>query len=111
MDPVTMLALSALVGLGKSEFVDKPKEDRARKLAATTEALSPWTRMHAGQIPEADPFGTAMQYGGTALSGLTANNGQLWDKLANKYAAQPNAVGPTTPSNSPGGSMNPPRMI
>ena len=62
---LTGLAIAAAIGLAKSEFVDKPKEQRQRKLAAETQRLSPWTGLQAGQIQEADPVGTAMQFGAT----------------------------------------------
>ena len=55
-------------GFVKSQVIDKPKEARQRELAAKTQELSPWTGMQANKIQEADPFGTAMQYGATGLS-------------------------------------------
>lgn len=63
--PVAMAA-AALV---KSEAVDKPREDRQRKLAAATQRYSPWTGLKAGNIQEASPFSDMLQYGtqGAAL--------------------------------------------
>lgn len=59
------MAIGAGAGLLKSEFIDKPKEKRQRKLAAETQRLSPWTGMEAGPVEEANPFGSALQYGTT----------------------------------------------
>lgn len=52
-------------GLLKSEVIDKPQAKRDRELAAKTQALSPWTGMQANPVKEADPFGTALQFGAT----------------------------------------------
>lgn len=68
MDPLTLSLIMGGIGLAKSELIDKPKEARQRELAARTQELSPWTGIQAGKIQEADPFGTAMQYGATGLS-------------------------------------------
>lgn len=61
--PITGLAIAAGIGLLKSQTVDKDKEKRQRKLAAATQRYSPWTGLQAGPIQEADPFGSALQYG------------------------------------------------
>lgn len=63
MDPLTAAAVLGGVGLLKSEFIDRPREDRQRKMAAVTARWSPWTGMSPNQIQEADPFGTAIQGG------------------------------------------------
>ncbi len=62
---LTGLAIAAAIGLAKSELVDKPKEQRQRKLASETQRNSPWTGLQANPIQEADPIGTAMQFGAT----------------------------------------------
>lgn len=58
-----LIAMAALAGLAKSELIDRPKEQRQRKLAAETQRLSPWTHLQADPIKEADPFGSALQFG------------------------------------------------
>ena len=60
-----LIAAGIGAGLLKSQFIDKPKEERQRRLAAETQRLSPWTGMQAGPIQEADPFGSALQMGTT----------------------------------------------
>lgn len=59
MLPLILAAAGLLKGLG----FDKEKEDRQRKLAAETQRYSPWTKMQAGEIKEADPMGNALQFG------------------------------------------------
>lgn len=66
--PIIMAAAGALKGM----TIDRAKEDRQRKLAAETARYSPWTGMAPGQVQEADPFGSAMQFG-MAGAGLGQN--------------------------------------
>lgn len=70
--------IGALAGLLKSELVDKPREDRDRELAAATQRLNPFTGLKAAPIREADPIGTAMQFGltGASLGQQSAQLGQ-----------------------------------
>lgn len=63
MDPLTLAAIGAGVGLAKSELIDRPREQRQRKSAAEIMRWSPWTGLSAGSIKEADPFGAALQGG------------------------------------------------
>lgn len=60
--PFPLIPLLAGGGLGflKSMTIDKPKEDRQRRVAAETAKYSPWTGMAPGKIEEADPFGSAI---------------------------------------------------
>lgn len=82
------------VGLLKAETVDKDKEDRQRKLAAETQRLSPWTGNKAGEIKEADPIGSALQYGATGAQLQQGyQNSQANQKLANAQANWLNAGG------------------
>ena len=62
-----------------SAIIDKPKEDRQRKLAAETQRYSPWTGLEAGSIQEADPFGTALQFG---MTGASMGAGMQKDAMA-----------------------------
>jgi hypothetical protein len=83
MDPIT---LGLLIGVGggllKSELVDRPKEERQRALAAETQRYSPWTGLQANKVQEADPFGSAMQFGTTgAMMGSGIQNMQSQNKL------------------------------
>jgi hypothetical protein len=89
--PITGLALATIAGLAKSEIIDKPKAERQRKLAAETQRWSPWTGLKAGAIQEADPFGTALQFGSTgAMMGAnTANSKALPTTTAAAPAAAP----------------------
>ena len=66
--PITALAIGAGAGLLKSELIDKPKEERQRRLAAATQRYSPWTGLQANPVQEADPFGSMLQYGATGAS-------------------------------------------
>lgn len=63
--PITALAIGAGVGLLKSEAVDRPREQRQRKLAAETQRYSPWTGLQAQPVQEADPLGSALSFGAT----------------------------------------------
>lgn len=65
--PGGQLAGGALLGAGlggaKSEFIDEPKADAARKLRAETARYSPWTGMNAQNVavPDVDPITSGMQ--------------------------------------------------
>lgn len=58
-----IIAAAAVLGLLKSQLVDKPREAADRKLAAATTRYSPWTNLTAGSVQKADPIGTALSYG------------------------------------------------
>ena len=88
MDPLTMMLIGSAIGLGKSELIDKPKEDRQRKLAARTIELSPWTGLKANPIEEADPFGSALKYGATGYSmGEDSADKEFKKEMAKQMAA------------------------
>lgn len=59
--------LGAAIGLGKGLLIDKPKEERDKKLAGAIARWSPWTGMQPGKIRRADPFGSALQGGVTGF--------------------------------------------
>ncbi len=65
--PLIVAAIAAGAGLLKSEFMDRPKEERQRVLAAETQRYSPWTGLKANKIEEADPMGSAMTFGAAGL--------------------------------------------
>ncbi len=82
--PWLALAIGAGVGILKAEAIDRPKEERDRKLAAETQRLSPWTGLKAQPIKEADPLGSALTYGATgAQIWQGGNNAEAQEKLAN----------------------------
>lgn len=73
------VAIGAGVGILKAEAVDKPKEDRQRKLAAETQRNAWLTGLTANPVQEADPLGSALQYGGAAggmKQGIANNTAQ-----------------------------------
>lgn len=72
MDPITMALIGAGVGGAKGMFIDRPREQRQRKLAAETIRYSPWTGMSPKNYEEADLLGSTMQ-GGMAGAGLGMN--------------------------------------
>lgn len=62
MEPLTMAALMAGMGLAKSELIDRPREQRQRRAEAERIKWSPWTGMnYAPQVEEARPFDAAFQ--------------------------------------------------
>lgn len=92
--PFTALAIGAGVGLLKSELVDQPKEQRQRKLAGATQRYSPWTGLQAQPVQEADPLGSALQFGATgAQMGSSIQNAQAQDKLMGAQTNWLNAGG------------------
>lgn len=85
MEPLTMLAIGSALGLGKSALIDAPREKRQRKLAAATQRYSPWTGLRANPIQEADPFGSALQFGATGASmGAAMQQSELDKALADR---------------------------
>lgn len=66
MGPWALAGLFAGAGALKSQLIDKPREDRDRKLRAAEIRYSPWTRLQQFTQPrEADPLGSALQFGST----------------------------------------------
>lgn len=81
---------AAGAGLIKAEAIDGPKAERQRKLAAATQRYSPWTGLKANAVQEADPFGSALQYGATGASlganiQSAQNQSDLMAKMGNYY--------------------------
>lgn len=82
---LTGLAIAAALGLAKSELIDKPQAKKDRKLAAETQRLSPWTGLEASPVKEADPFGTALQFGAAgAQMGQGYKRAELDEAMANR---------------------------
>lgn len=65
--PIAVPIAMAAAGLLKGLTVDAAKESRQRKLAAETSRYSPWTGLAPQQVQEADPLGSAMQFGSAGL--------------------------------------------
>lgn len=116
MDPLTLLAIGAGVGLLKSEAVDRPRERRQRKLAAETERLSPWTGRTPNPIQEADPLGSMLAFGLTGAqlgAGLQQHemNQAISSRIANAPYAPVSIGAQAGPAMMPGGMgaapMNP----
>lgn len=63
MDPLTLAALGGVLGLAKSQFIDKPQLDKARQYDATVNRYSPWTKNFVA------PPASAPDYFGNAASG------------------------------------------
>lgn len=97
--------IMALAGLVKGETIDRQQEQRDRQLAATTQALSPWTGLRAGPIEKADPLGNAMAFG---MSGkqMDQNQAKLKDDQAmneayRQYLDRLGQQSSNSPSSSP----------
>jgi len=73
--------IGAIAGLLKSSLIDKPREERDRRLAATTTRLSPFTHLKAQRVREANPFGDVLKYG---LTGLDIAQQSQQNELNNK---------------------------
>lgn len=100
-----VMVAAAAVGIAKSQFVDKPKEDRQRHLAAETQRYSPWTGMKAGDIQEADPVGSALAFGAAGKQIQTGLQQQDINKQMADRASQPNTN--YNPYGNQGASWNP----
>jgi hypothetical protein len=68
MDPLTLAAIGAGVGLLKSEMIDRPREQEQRRRNAEIARWSPWTGMQGEAVNPADPFGSSLTYGLTGYS-------------------------------------------
>ena len=76
------VAIGAGLGVLKSELVDRPRERRQRTLAAETQRYSPWTKLQAQPIQEADALGDVLSYGTTAAQmSQNTKNAQLQQDL------------------------------
>lgn len=73
MNPWALAAIMMGAGIAKSEMLDRPREQRQRKLAGITAQYSPWTGMTPDMPKETDTFGAGMQAGTTGyMLGQTA---------------------------------------
>ena len=59
--------IGAAIGLAKSQYVDRPVEEKDRELQAATARFSPWTGLAPRDVKRADPFGSVLQGGMTGL--------------------------------------------
>lgn len=84
-------------GLVKDRFMDAPREDRDRRLAAMTQLYSPWTGLRSEKIREADgPLGATIK-GATAGLGFASQNAML-GSLGQKKAPSTPVVINTAPT-------------
>lgn len=69
MDPITLMAIGAALGIGKNELFDKPQAAKIRNYQAAVAKFSPWTHMNTG-APTVAPsdFDTGLQGGVTGLA-------------------------------------------
>lgn len=109
--PFTALAIGAGVGLLKSEMIDRPKEQRQRALAASTQRYSPWTGLKANPIQEADPVGSALTYGSTgAQMGANMQDSAAKNNLMNAQSQwlknNPSSYSAAAPMATGAGSYN-----
>ena len=108
MGPLALAAIMAGTGLLKSELVDRPREDRQRKLASETQRYSPWTHLQANPIKEANPFDSTLQGGAQGLSmgqGIETSNLEN-ELMKKKIAAADKGIGLGENYNSPIGMEN-----
>lgn len=89
-----MLALA-----GAQMFSQAQKEKRDKKLAAATQAYSPWTGMKANPIEYADPIGTGMKAYGAHVADEQATEGM--DSNKKLLEAQTRYFNNMSQSNSP----------
>lgn len=104
MDPLTMGLLMGGAGLAKGELIDKPREQRQRKMEAEIQRWSPWTGMGAKPVQQADPFASAMQGGmsGAMLGGALQNSaGPAAAAETNSMAAASDQVPMASAQNAP----------
>lgn len=109
--PLIALAIGAGVGILKSEFVDRPREQRQRKTRAAEIRYSPWTGLTPSQqVQEADPLGSAMQFGSTgAMLGQSIEsrdfnknfNEKLLSNMDKQYSTPTSVQVVTAPTQSP----------
>ncbi len=109
--PLIALAIGAGVGILKSELVDRPREQRQRKTRAAEIRYSPWTGLTPSQqIQEADPLGSAMQFGSTgAMLGQSIEtrdfnknfNEKLLSNMDKQYSTPTSVQVVTAPQQSP----------
>jgi hypothetical protein len=98
MDPITLAAILGATGLAKSELIDRPKEERQRKVAAETLRWSPWTGITPAGIKEADPFGSALQGAAVgAMVGQAGGEAGAADATKSKDVAELSLTGGTEP--------------
>lgn len=109
--PLIALGIGAGVGLLKSELIDRPREQRQRKTRAAEIRYSPWTGLTPSQqVQEADPLGSALQFGSTgAMLGQSIEsrdfnknfNEKLLSNMDKQYSTPTSVQVVTAPTQSP----------
>ena len=71
------MAAMAAAGALKGELIDKPKANKQRELAASTQQYSPWTGLKANPVQEADTLGNMISGAGAgAQMGMAMQGAQ-----------------------------------
>jgi hypothetical protein len=91
--PLMLAAAGAGLGLLKSEFVDKPNEEKDRILQSLTDRYSPWTGLRGKMVDHTNPLGEAAamgSQGATQGSELAASSARdaLNQAIAGKLGAK-----------------------
>lgn len=113
LDPLSMAAIGAGLGLAKSELVDRPRSERERRREAEIARWSPWTGMAANRPADADAVGNMMTGGmtGGLLGQGMAQTDRMNELMASQKAlldAQTGAVAAGAPmAYAPGTGMPP----
>lgn len=100
MDPLTLALIGGGIGLAKSEFFDRPQAERDRNVAAETTRWSPWTRMQAQPVQEANALGSMSQ---GALTAAALGQGLSKEGATEKQLNAANAGAAAAPAAVTGG--------
>lgn len=82
MGPLALAAIMGGAGLAKSHFIDRPAEERQRRVQAETTRYSPWTGMQAAAPKPTDYLGNTMQ---GAMTGATLGQGMETQAQQKKF--------------------------
>lgn len=96
--------------IAKQQLVDKPREERQRKLQAITAQYSPWTGMTPQAVQESSPFEAGLQGAASGLAmgqNMDMQQAQMnalksqagyWDRMQAENAAPAETQIPTASS-------------
>lgn len=84
-----LAAAGAGIGLLKSEFIDKPNEEKDRAIQSITDRFSPWTGMRGRAVERTNPIGDAAAMGAQgAMFGGALNSAKAQDDLNSAIAGK-----------------------